>query len=89
MNSNTRKAIQRRLDAGLKEFAIGEKFYFAERACLMSVYRDDTNGFYDAEGPMIEGVIVNGRFDPDNIFTPEEKASLAARRAEKHREAHS
>lgn len=78
MKKNTLKAIQKRLDQGLTEFSIGEKFYYIGGNCLLSQYRNDAAGIYDSDGPMIEGVIVNGVLDPKNIFTPEEKAARAA-----------
>lgn len=84
MKKNTRAAIQKRLDQGLSEFSIGEKFYWIGKNCLLSRYLNDSSDIYSTSGPMIEGVVVNGSFDPDNIFTPEEKAAAAARRAGKN-----
>lgn len=80
MRKNTRVAIQKRLDQGLTDFAIGEKRYWLKQSCLLSRYRDDIGDLCGSYGPMIEGVVVDGVFDPDNIFTPEEKAALAASR---------
>lgn len=74
MNKNTEKAIQRRIQAGEKNFTIGDRAYtVSDIGAVLFNYVDPPYYFGSCAG-----IVLDGAFVPDRYFTA---AELAARRA--------